>query len=96
MTLASHVIRKRTSPRPRANDHEKQLRYWFHAKELGWGWSFPASWQGWLVFALYIASIVAARYWLMPAHVGRFLLTVGVLSLLLIGICFAKGEPQHD
>ena len=32
-------------------------RPWFRARTHFWGWN-PASWEGWMVFGLYLASLV--------------------------------------
>ena len=38
--------------------------YWFHAKDpaVGFGWSSPASWQGWLVLATYVAVVLGGGW----------------------------------
>ena len=41
--------------------------YWFPAKRHGWGWSYPRTWQGWVVVAVYLA-LVAAVHLLDPAE----------------------------
>lgn len=33
-------------------------RPWFYARTHCWGWN-PASWEGWMVFGLYIAAMLA-------------------------------------
>ena len=50
---------------PRQSTHREpnahpEKRYWFPAKRYGWGWSFPTTWQGWLVMALYLILILGA------------------------------------
>lgn len=70
-------------------------RYWFRAKEKGIGWGLPIAWQGWAVLGLFIAGVIAARSWLLPAHLGLYLFVVGALAVALIFVCFAKGEPPH-
>ncbi len=75
-------------------------RYWFRAKKYGWGW-VPATWQAWLVVAIWAAVYAGAiaaldlRFggsWQGPAiSVG-----VGFLwSAVLIYIAYKKGEPAH-
>ena len=75
--------------------HSKQ-RYWFPAKRYGWGWGLPATWEGWIVLSAYIALVMAGALLLSPAKdtVSFIIFIVGV-SLLLLGICWFKGEPPR-
>ena len=50
-------------------------RYWFPAKRYGWGWGPPVTWQGWTVFAVFFAFVIAGIFLVppqrsMPAFVG--------------------------
>jgi len=70
--------------------------YWFPAKRYGWGWGFPATWQGWGVIAGYVGLIGAGAIIISPSiHPGLFLASLIFLTLVLIVICWAKGEPLH-
>ena len=68
---------------------------WFPAKRYGWGWGPPVAWQGWVVMIVWIAVctfgaiVLAGRYWITFA--AFLLIMIGVL----IGICYAKGEPPR-
>ena len=77
--------------------------YWFKAKLYGWGWT-PAKWQGWSVLIVYIALItilILSREKDIPgnpysgSNFITFALPVIVLSILLIFICYKKGEKPH-
>ncbi len=77
--------------------------YWFKAKPFGWGWT-PVTWQGWVVILVYVASIVALvsmREEAIPGNPdsgSNFLVLGGpviVLTVLLIFICYKKGEKPH-
>jgi sugar phosphate permease len=71
-------------------------KYWFPAKQYGWGWGIPSTWQGWLVLLSYTAGIafVAALY--PPDSNGRiFFPGIIGLSIALIVICWIKGEPPR-
>jgi hypothetical protein len=71
-----------------------ETRYWFPAKRYGWGWGFPITWQGWLVFAAFFALIVAGMLLFPPKeNLAAYLVYVGILSVALIGVCWLKGEP---
>ena len=74
---------------------EQKPVYWFPAKRSGWGWGFPATWQGWMVMVVYILAIVAAAITLQTTHLFLYIIGVMVLSGLFITICFAKGEPPR-
>lgn len=73
--------------------------YWFKAKWLGWGWT-PVTWQGWLVIAVYMVLVIflANRVEEETAFnivAVNFLLPFAVLTVLLIRICYIKGEPPR-
>lgn len=68
--------------------------YWFPAKRYGWGWGPPTAWQGWLVLLAYAAAL-ALLIWRVPPGAHPFLF-VGLLmaaTLLLVSVCWLKGEP---
>ncbi|KXK00872.1 MAG: hypothetical protein UZ17_ACD001001924 [Acidobacteria bacterium OLB17] len=69
-------------------------RYWFRAKRYGWGWGLPATWEGWLTFAIFIALFVLLlKFFPPPEHTFTFVLGTLALIIALIAVCFAKGEP---
>ena len=71
-------------------------RYWFPAKRYGWGWGPPMTWQGWLVLAIFGALAVAGTFLFPPRQaVAPYLAYIGVLSALLIAVCWLKGEPPR-
>lgn len=64
---------------------------WFPAKTYGWGWGLPARWQGWVVMGGFFVALAAGS----PLVAKSPLLYVGyslALGVVLIGICYAKGE----
>ena len=67
--------------------------YWFPAKRYGWGWGPPTMWQGWAVLIVWFAAIAIAALLLMPVHLVAFLVFDLVMIVLLLLICYAKGEP---
>lgn len=71
-------------------------KYWFPAKAYGWGWGFPNNWQGWFVLTAYVGGIAAAGVFL-PAGARplKFSAVVGVLSVVLLIVCWLKGEPPR-
>lgn len=69
-------------------------KYWFPAKRFGWGWSFPTRWQGWLVLAVYaVGLIVLGKLYPPKESHAVFVAGVGVLTTILLAICWIKGEP---
>ncbi len=68
-------------------------RYWFPAKRYGWGWGPPTKWQGWAVLVIWFAAIAVAGIRLMPAHLVVFLSFNLFMVVLLLLICYVKGEP---
>jgi hypothetical protein len=74
----------------------RQARYWFPAKRYGWGWGFPTIWQGWLVIAVYVALMGAGAAFISPSsRPAVFVAYLALLSVLLIAVCRAKGEPPQ-
>jgi hypothetical protein len=70
--------------------------YWFTAKRYGWGWGWPTVWQGWVALLGFIALVVIGAVLLRPrSGLLIYLIYVGVLSALFIGLCWLKGEPPR-
>jgi apolipoprotein N-acyltransferase len=70
-----------------------QKPYWFPAKRIGWGWGLPTAWQGWIVLAVYFFLLMVGAVIILPVYgPAAFNVFAGVLTLLLIIICWAKGE----
>lgn len=70
-----------------------EKRYWFPAKRYGFGWGLPCSWQGWLVLSGYVLLLATGRVLLPPSQTIKFVVYVVALSVVLVAICYAKGEP---
>jgi hypothetical protein len=71
-------------------------KYWFPAKRYGWGWGIPSSWQGWLVMAVFVALLVVGPFIFPPrVKLVPYLVYVAVLGVLLIAVCWLKGEPPR-
>lgn len=70
--------------------------YWFPAKRYGWGWGLPARWQGWVVLAIYAVLLAAGIVGLHPGRSSTgFVWYVAGLSVLLVLVCWWKGEPPR-
>ena len=68
--------------------------YWFPAKRYGWGWGMPSAWQGWVVIGAF-AVLFALGIIIFPPKTNTLLfpLYVAGLTVVLVGICYLKGEP---
>jgi hypothetical protein len=71
-----------------------QPPYWFRAKRYGWGWGFPATWQGWVVMIIWLLALIANAL-LLSHNITLFVLLTVALSAVLFAICYAKGEPPR-
>lgn len=70
--------------------------YWFLAKVYGWGWGLPAAWQGWLVYGIAAALLIAGVFIFPPvAHPVLFQIYLWSVLLLLVLVCWIKGEPPR-
>ena len=78
------------TPKPRNN-----RPVWFPAKRYGWGWGPPVTWQGWLVMILWIIIVIAVSPILALNNWLIFAAFILVMVILLIAICYAKGEPPR-
>jgi hypothetical protein len=71
-------------------------RYWFRAKRYGWGWGIPGTWQGWLVLAAFVGLLAVGAVLFPPrTERGAYLAYVTVLCVLLVAVCWLKGEPPR-
>ena len=71
-------------------------KFWFPAKTYGWGWGWPSCWQGWVVMAVYMVLLIAGTQWFQPASDAlHFSVYTVALSVVLLAICWAKGEPPQ-
>ena len=69
-------------------------RYWFPRKAFGWGWGLPCAWQGWVVYALWLAVFIALHFVFPPTtHLTAFLVGVFASVAALVVVCWLKGEP---
>lgn len=65
-------------------------KFWFKAKNYGWGW-YPSSWQGWGILCVFFVLVGANFNRIDSAFIPRTF----VLTLLLILICYKKGEKPE-
>jgi len=71
-------------------------KYWFPAKNYGWGWGMPRRWQGWLVLVVYFALLLARKLLLPPGKPFYTIAYITLISGALVGICWLKGEPPRS
>lgn len=67
-------------------------RYWFRAKRYGWGWGLPLCWEGWVVMGVWFGGLIALVVSLDEPDRSA---AVFAESLVLVGICWWKGEPPR-
>ncbi|NDI85358.1 hypothetical protein [Undibacterium crateris] len=74
----------------------KDNNYWFPAKTCGWSWGIPNSWHGWVVLAVYLLAILLMTGLVQPVY-GNQVSLIGICaaSLVLIAVCWLKGEPPR-
>jgi hypothetical protein len=74
-------------------------RYWFPAKQHGWGWGLPVTWQGWAVMAVFVVILVVGEFWLPPllphSILAVHLVYSAIVTWMFIGVCYLKGEPPR-
>ncbi|HEY6621567.1 MAG TPA: hypothetical protein VIY68_18635 [Steroidobacteraceae bacterium] len=71
-------------------------RYWFRAKRSGLGWGLPCSWQGWAFFLIWLCVLVICALKLIHSRPLMFALALTILTLILVAVCYIKGEPLSD
>lgn len=74
---------------------EEKKQIWFESKRYGWGWGLAICWQGWLVYILFFVLLAGAAFALLPKRPMEFDLTAVVLAVLLIAVCWWKGEKPR-
>lgn len=75
---------------------DQSPRFWFPAKRYGWGWGPPKCWQGWVVMFIYAALLIVSAIVCLPSDdIVTFLGCAIVLTLLLVLVCWLKGEPPR-
>jgi hypothetical protein len=65
---------------------------WFAAKRYGYGTGLPISWQGWLLFAGFLAVVIVAGLLLAPRSVLAYLALV--IPLTTGFVLIAKSTTQ--
>ena len=73
----------------------KKKQFWFPAKKYGWGWGFPCTWQGWVVYAAWFVLFFCGAIFLAPRSVGLFVVYNIVLGTAFFVVVFAKGEKPR-
>jgi hypothetical protein len=68
---------------------------WFPAKRYGWGWGAPCTWQGWVVFAVWLGSVCGTAVLLMSRHFALWMVSLAVLTATLFVVCLIKGETPR-
>ena len=75
-------------------------KYWFKAKNYGWGW-YPASWQGFMVMIIYFLLLIPIFLQIdgqlssSSKEMYSFMIPVLLLTTILIVICYLTGEKPR-
>jgi uncharacterized membrane protein YadS len=54
----------------------------------------PLTWEGWVFFVAWFTAILAGAVHLRP-HLGLYALFILVMLGIVLGVCYAKGEPPR-
>lgn len=74
----------------------EQNRYWFPTRSYGWGWGLPSTWQGWVVYAVFVVLVASAAIrFPLSSDPDAFTVAFMVLVALLVVVCWIKGEPPR-
>ena len=65
--------------------------YWFKRRRYGLGW-YPVTYQGWLAIAFYVTVVLVLTF---TVDSSQALPVVGFATLLLVGLCYAKGPKPR-
>lgn len=71
----------------------EKSNYWFKAKNYGYGWSYPITKEGWIVWVIYFLSIILLITFILKKQIILFFTLFAILSVLFIMIHYKKGEP---
>lgn len=74
---------------------ELKKKIWFPAKQYGWGWGIPLCWEGWLTMSIFYILVGSAAFHWLPQHPKHFVLSCIILTLLLMAVCYLKGEEPR-
>lgn len=73
-----------------------EVKPWFKAKSIGWGWGPALTWQGWAAYAVYLLLVVAGSLRFPPARdVSMFLVVTLLPTAALVALCWVKGEKPR-
>ncbi len=67
--------------------------YWFPVRRFGWGWGFPSTWQGWVVFVSWLIVEGAAVLAFGAERPVAFGFCTLAATVVFVAICLQKGAP---
>lgn len=76
-------------------------KHWFAAKNYGWGWGMPQTWQGWLSFLVFAAVLVGSLLLLVapytdseipPVNLVVFYCVLALDVFMLVAVSYRYGE----
>lgn len=67
--------------------------FWFPAKNHGYGWGLPITWQGWVVFVTYFIVVIVTLYFRSSSESSALQTAlIFVYTIILLIVCLIKGE----
>ena len=70
----------------------EEKKIWFPAKKYGWGWGAPCAWQGWVVYAVWLALLCSGGIFIAPHSISLYVVYAIVLGVVFFLVVFTKGE----
>ncbi len=79
-------------------------KYWFRAKDYGWGWGLPLTWQGWLAFVTFGVVLLSSVNMLIlpyaqgevpPANWIVFFCIFALDVFMLVAVSYRYGETPE-
>jgi hypothetical protein len=69
-----------------------ETKVWFPAKKYGCGWGLPCRWQGWVVYAVWLALLCGGGIFLAPHSISLYVVYAVVLGVAFFLVVLIKGE----
>ena len=82
----------------------KKKDYWFGAKNYGWGWGLPLTWQGWLSFLSFAVILVCSLFLLVFPYtdtkvpLANWVIFFSIFALdvfMLVALSYRYGETPE-
>ncbi len=69
---------------------------WFRRKKYGYGWGLPATWQGWIVFIIYLAFVIwNVQKFQKNFHASQIITSLILPTVIFIAILYLTSEKPR-